>query len=502
MNNPDYIFETSWEVCNRVGGICAVLSTRAATMQTMFPDHVVFFGPDLGERSDQFFREDKRILARWKKPGNVRVGRWQVPGNPIAVLVDYQYLWPQKDEIYSWAWNHYGVQSHAAYGDYDDSSLFGYAVGEAMKSLQDALTKGNKKIQTVVQAHEWQTAFTLFFLKDRCPDIATIFTTHATGVGRSIAGNGKPLYEYFHNYYGDQMAAELGMVSKHSAEKQAAHVADCFTTVSEPTARECEQLLERRPDVVLPNGFEQDFVPKGKEFAARRQEARKALAEVANMRLSGLKRGVDAKKDYFIGISGRLEWRNKGIDVFLDAVSRLAHRWNGDEQVVAFVLVPYLDQPSFSHNERVHVVFVPYYLDGQDTLLNRTYYDTLIGLDVTVFPSYYEPWGYTPLESAAFSVPTITTTLSGFGQWARTLLKGKADHLTDGVCVLPRNDSNGLELIETISGELNDYLHLSADEKAAAGKAAAAVAKKTLWKNFFKYYLEAYKVASTRHSQS
>ena len=272
MNNPDYIFETSWEVCNQVGGICAVLATRSATMQTLFPDHVVFFGPDLGERSDQFFREDKRVLGRWQKPGNVRVGRWQIPGNPIAVLVNYQYLWPQKDEIYSWAWNHFGVQSHAAYGDYDDSAMFGYAVGEAMSSLQAALTKGDKKIKTVVHAHEWQTAFTLFYLKNRCPDIATIFTTHATGIGRSIAGNGKPLYDYFTAYNGDQMASELNMVSKHSAEKNAARVADCFTTVSEPTARECEQLLERRPDVVLPNGFEQDFVPKGKAFTACRQE--------------------------------------------------------------------------------------------------------------------------------------------------------------------------------------------------------------------------------------
>lgn len=501
MNNPDYIFETSWEVCNKVGGICAVLATRSATMQTLFPDHVVFFGPDLGERSDQFFREDKRILGRWQKPGNVRVGRWQIPGNPIAVLVNYQYLWPQKDEIYSWAWNHFGVQSHAAYGDYDDSAMFGYAVGEAMSSLQAALTKGGKKIKTVAHAHEWQTAFTLFYLKNRCPDIATIFTTHATGIGRSIAGNGKPLYDYFTAYNGDQMASELNMVSKHSAEKNAARVADCFTTVSEPTARECEQLLERRPDVVLPNGFEQDFVPKGKAFTACRQEARRVLAEVAGKRLH-LSRPIDPERDYFIGISGRLEWRNKGIDVFLDAVERLAYRWNGDEQVVAFVLVPYLDHPSFSHNERVHVVFVPYYLDGHDPLVQRTYYDTLIGLDATVFPSYYEPWGYTPLESAAFSVPTITTTLSGFGQWAKTLLKGKSDHLTDGVCVMTRTDSNGLELIEQLAGELNDYLHLSADEKAAAGKAAAAVAKKTLWKHFFKHYLEAYSVANTRHSQS
>ena len=279
MNNPDYIFETSWEVCNQVGGICAVLATRSATMQTLFPDHVVFFGPDLGERSDQFFREDKRVLGRWQKPGNVRVGRWQIPGNPIAVLVNYQYLWPQKDEIYSWAWNHFGVQSHAAYGDYDDSAMFGYAVGEAMSSLQAALTKGDKKIKTVAHAHEWQTAFTLFYLKNRCPDIATIFTTHATGIGRSIAGNGKPLYDYFTAYNGDQMASELNMVSKHSAEKNAAAAPAKGVAVEAPKMLTPNYINEKHsnatPLVATANGqllWEIDFntsVPPtpGREYA-------------------------------------------------------------------------------------------------------------------------------------------------------------------------------------------------------------------------------------------
>ena len=75
---PTYIFETSWEVCNRVGGIYAVLSTRAASMQQEHKDKVIFFGPDFGEHSNLTFKESKTLLKGWR-PKGVRVGRWQVP---------------------------------------------------------------------------------------------------------------------------------------------------------------------------------------------------------------------------------------------------------------------------------------------------------------------------------------------------------------------------------------------------------------------------------------
>ena len=261
---PDYIFETSWEVCNKVGGIYAVLSTRAATMQQKYPDRVFFFGPDLKETSDLYFRENKTLLRQWQTslPLKVRVGRWQVPGKPIAILVDFSPLWEKKNEIYGRVWERFGVSSMQAYGDYDESSLFGYAVGMVMHSLYNHLNASPQLFGSATVAHfnEWQTAFGLFYIRDYAPQIHTLFTTHATGIGRSIAGNGKPLYDYFEGYHGDQMAWELNMVSKHSAEKQAAWAADCFTTVSYITARECKQLLDKPVDIATPNGFEDSFV--------------------------------------------------------------------------------------------------------------------------------------------------------------------------------------------------------------------------------------------------
>ena len=480
MNTPDYIFETSWEVCNRVGGIYAVLSTRAASMQAEHPDKVFFFGPDFGAHSDIYFKEDKSLLKNWlssfdyEKSGisSVRIGRWKVPGEPIAILLKFDDLWPQKDAIYAWAWDKFQVQSHAAYGDYDESCLFGYAAGMVMESLYEFLTRQsrtprNSRIPSFcAHANEWQTAFSIFYLRDHCPKIATLFTTHATGIGRSIAGNGKPLYDYFEGYNGDQMAYELNMVSKHSVEKQAAHWADCFTTVSDITARECKQ----------------------QDFDVRREEAREALQKVAGKLLGG----VVPKNALLVGIAGRLEMKNKGIDVFASALDKLAqkiyHSDQPEREVVAFVMIPYLDRAP-ARKGKVSAVFVPYYLDGHDPLFGKTYYDLLIGLDVTVFPSYYEPWGYTPLESCAFHVPTITTSLAGFGVWASQ----QKDQY--GVIVIDRTDSNFDQVAEHIADDLLRFDRLSKEDKARARKEAEAVAKRADWKHFFKYYRKAYEIA-------
>ena len=492
MIQPDYIFETSWEVCNRVGGIYAVLSTRAASMQKEHPDKVFFFGPDFGAHSDIYFKEDKQLLKEWRlkiKELNipVRIGRWQVPGEPIAILLKFDSLWSRKDDIYAWAWNKFNVQSHAAYGDYDESCLFGYAAGMVMESLYNFLPSG----QFCMHANEWQTAFSIFYLQDHCPKIATLFTTHATGIGRSIAGNGKPLYDYFEGYNGDQMAQELNMVSKHSVEKQAAHHADCFTTVSYITARECKQLLDKEVDIETPNGFEPTYVPKGKAFDKRRQEAREALRRVAGEQLGG----VVPKDALFVCISGRQEWKNKGIDVFAAALDKLAqkiyHSDRPEREVIAFVMIPYLDRAP-ARKGKVSAVFVPYYLDGHDPLFGKTYYDLLIGMDVTVFPSYYEPWGYTPLESCAFHVPTITTSLAGFGEWAA---RQKEQY---GVVVIERNDSNFDEVADRIAEDLLRFDRLTDEQKQLARKEAAAIAKKADWKHFFQYYREAYNIALTK----
>jgi glycosyltransferase involved in cell wall biosynthesis len=283
------------------------------------------------------------------------------------------------------------------------------------------------------------------------------------------------------------------MVSKHSVEKQAAHWADCFTTVSDLTARECAQLLDKPVDIVTPNGFEPDFVPKGKAFATRRKAAREALRRVAGQQLGG----VVPEDATLLCIAGRQEWKNKGIDVFLTALDRLAqqvYHAGQKKHFVAFVTIPYLDRP-FVRNGNVSIVFVPYYLDGHDPLFGMTYYDLLIGMDITVFPSYYEPWGYTPLESVAFHVPTITTTLAGFGIWADQNSRDKDNTTFAPVTVIRRTDANYDEVANSIANKLFQWAQLPPEEQEKIHKAAAVIAKKAQWKQFFKYYRKAYEIA-------
>lgn len=290
---PDYLFEVSWEVCNLVGGIYTVLSTKAKTLQKINKDKNIFIGPDLWKgKESPYFIEMPSLLKEWKMQASnenlqVRVGRWNIPGKPVVILVDFSRMFDVRNELFTNMWNWYGVDSLYAYGDYDESCIFSYAAARVIESLYKYI--GGDNYNVVAHFDEWITGMGLLYVKHQLPKVATIFTTHATSIGRSIAGNNKPLYDYLAAYNGDQMASELNMVAKHSLEKAAAHNADCFTTVSDITARECTQLLERTPDVVTPNGFEENFVPKGVAYTQGRDAARAKLIKIAAS-LMGYKR--------------------------------------------------------------------------------------------------------------------------------------------------------------------------------------------------------------------
>lgn len=540
---PDYIFEASWEVCNKVGGIYTVLSTRANTLQAKFHDRVLFVGPDLWQgKENPLFTESDNLCSAWKEHAaekdnlSVRVGRWNVPGEPIVILVDFQPFFAKKNEIYTEMWNRFQVDSLHAYGDYDEASMFSYAAGKVVESFYRYNLTENDKV--IYQAHEWMTGMGALYLQAYVPEIATIFTTHATSIGRSIASNNKPLYDYLFAYNGDQMAQELNMQSKHSIEKQTAHYVDCFTTVSEITNNECKELLDKPADVLLLNGFEDDFVPKGATYIGKRKRARAAFLHVAGNLL-----GQELSDDtLIIGTSGRYEFRNKGIDVFLEAMNRLNRDKNLKKNVLALVSVPGwvgdcredllqrlksrekfttpLECPFITHwlhnmthdqvldmlkylgmgnrpEDKVKVIFIPCYLDGKDGIFNKLYYDLILGMDLTVYASYYEPWGYTPLESVAFYVPTVTTDLSGFGRWVNGL---KDQHgIDDGVEVLHRSDYNYSEVADGIKDTVSAFSAKTDAEVKAIRKRAGKVAEQALWKHFIQYYYEAYDFA-LRHA--
>lgn len=252
----DLLFETSWEVCNKIGGIYTVLSTKALELQKRFGDSLIFIGPDVWspETPSPTFIERKTLLGRASSKISlpygisIRTGRWDIPGSPSVVLVNFHGVFAELNRIYGEMWEQYGVDSLHAYGDYDESCAFAVASAIVIESLTSHLKTDPSKV--VAHFDEWTTGMGLLYLKSHLPQASTIFTTHATSIGRSICGNGKDLYRYFGGYDGDQMASELNMEAKHSLEKRAALNADCFTTVSEVTARECTQLLGVTPDVV------------------------------------------------------------------------------------------------------------------------------------------------------------------------------------------------------------------------------------------------------------
>lgn len=537
-NIPEYIFEASWEVCNIVGGIYTVLSSRAQTMVKKHGDKVIFIGPELWkETPNKVFKEDKKLYAAWREYAEkedklkVRIGRWQVPGKPIAILVEFTDLYACKDEIYAHMWQRYGVDSLHAYGDYDEACMFAYMTGKVIESFYKFYKLDS--VNVVAHFNEWMLGMGALYVNEHLPKVGTIFTTHATTVGRSIAANGKPLYNQLMKYNGDQMATELNVEAKHSLEKTTAHVVDCFTTVSGITARESKQLLGRNP-LVTPNGFEKGFIPKGKKYEEKRAVARETLMHVAE-RLLGYKLKKDA---LLVGTSGRYEYRNKGLDVFVDVLAKLRNVKQLKREVVAFIMVPawvkgpredLIDQlnkkqsdvkpliePYITHwlhnmeedkiinqmkyldihnakDDKVKIIFVPSYLKGDDGIFNMPYYDLLIGLDLTVFPSYYEPWGYTPHESIAFSVPTITTSLAGFGLWMYR--EGDERGMDDGAEVIVRDDYNFVEASSDICNRIYEMTIKTKEQEDKLRKKALERANFADWEHFFKFYEEAYNMA-------
>ncbi len=530
---PDHLFEVSWEVCNKVGGIHTVIATKALTVNSKMGDKYMLIGPDLShEGGNPEFEEDQDLLRSWRQSLyadglRVRVGRWNVAGKPIVILIDFTSIFSKKDEVLKDLWDSYNVDSLSGQWDYVESILFGYVSGMVIESYVDHFCSSTDKV--AAHFHEWMTVSGGLYLRKNSPYVATLFTTHATVMGRCIAGNRLPLYSDLNKFNADELARQFNVAAKHSIEKVAASFHDAFLTVSEITAAECKALLGREVDCVTPNGFENDFVWEGDEYSAKRAEARAKMISVAEATLQT----KFAAEPMIIGTSGRYEYRNKGVDLFLESLKALAADPTLDREVLAYITVPagnfgarvdlkahlensespidpaqskfsthYLEHPHWdsvlssindsplaSADSKVKVIFVPTYLNGRDGIFNLSYYEMLAGIDLTVYPSYYEPWGYTPLESVAFSIPTITTTLAGFGVW----VNGLSRH--DGVEVIKRDDYNDGAVIGDIADSIRRFASVNEARMVELRASAKQVANTALWENLFASYEEAYSVA-------
>lgn len=531
MKPPRTLFEVSWEVCNKVGGIHTVVTTKALLLRELLGDGHVVIGPwllghDGGPRDFEPETGHEDYASACRAAGiPVRVGRWNVPGRPRAILVQFSGLYERKDAILAGLWERHGVDSLTGGWDYVEPVLFGYAAGEAIRIWREQQPR-EQADGMVAQFHEWMTAAGLLHLKDEAPAIGTVFTTHATVLGRALSSGGTPPLEGLGKRAPADAAAELGVRAKHSLEAVAARAADSFTTVSALTAAEAERLLGRRADPLTPNGIDLavlDAHAAGTTPAA----ARARLHSVAEAFL-----GAPVGDAAFAAISGRYEFHNKGIDLLLDAAAEL--RQSPGRSLVLFVLVPAgatglrrsvrdrlhhgapaagpighcthrLNDPDGDpvlqrlralgvHNQpgdRLRVIQVPVYLQPGDEIFDLPYEAALAGFDFTCFPSFYEPWGYTPVESLARGVPTITSDWAGFGRWL-------LDH--DGedpaaARVLRRAGRSDVDARRDLTAMLEEWLAAPADPARAARCRAAA--DQVAWRSLIVHQSAAFQAALT-----
>ncbi|MDO5483299.1 MAG: alpha-glucan family phosphorylase, partial [Desulfovibrionaceae bacterium] len=523
---PVTLFEVSWEVCNKVGGIYTVVSSKALQAVDNFGEDYFLLGPCL-QNNPGFEETDEHIwdslrLALNARNLKCRLGRWNIPGRPKAILVEFDKRYASNQLLYD-LWKNFGVDSLSGGWDYIEPVMFSSACGEVIATIHEALVQplGGR---SVAHFHEWMCGAGLLMLKKRAPAIGTVFTTHATMLGRALAGTGRDIYSNLRSINPANEAAAHNITAKWSMESTSAREADAFTTVSPITGEESSVFLGRQPDVITLNGLDMRVIP---DYSEKRDVPLAQREKVLTA----------AEATRIFAISGRYELHNKGIDIFLEALARAEKSLAGtDTTILALCLAmgghtgPNMDAIEgragtsdnglpfvCSHHawnapqdpiinacrrlglnnqaeNRVKVIFVPAMLDGHDGFLNMPYEDVIAACDMGFFPSWYEPWGYTPQESAAWSVPTLTTDLSGFGMWAYDFAQ-QAGMSQQGVVVMPRRGSNNEQSVAALHQNVLNAATASEDVLNGWRKDARDLAEQTSWSHFYSHYLQAFEKA-------
>jgi glycogen(starch) synthase len=589
--NADILFETSWEVCNKVGGIFTVIQSKILPMKEYYGDNYYLIGPYFPKKAWGIFEEHvvpehcKGAFEKLKQEGiEVHCGTWITKGNPNTLLVDFSNFSAQKDDIKRKLWDWYRIDSlKTEWFDFDEPVVWAYAVGRLLEELSRAY--GDKKI--VAQFHEWLSGAALLYLKHQNARIGTVFTTHATTLGRSLAMQERDIYEQLEQINPDAEAQKLGpsVWAKHMVEKQSAQNAGVFTTVSEITGIEASHFLGRKPEVLTLNGLDMSKFPSFEEASLKHKLFKNRIKQFLMYYFFPYSNfDIDNTLIYFI--AGRYEFHDKGVDVFIKALGKLNDLLKAEKcgkTVVAFFWIPgnvrairpeLLESKTFFNDvkhsiddvhEDVHsnllqllisgkeitnksllgeeflqelkpklkrlarsglpplsthflfdedtdlimnalksvgldngaddvvkVVFYPIYLSGADGLLDTSYYESMQGSHLGVFPSYYEPWGYTPLEAAALGVSSLTTDLSGFGQYiCKECTQGKYP----GIFVLPRFKKSTDEIVNALTDMMSQFAHFSAKERIENKIMAQKIAATADWKIFIERYIEAHNLA-------
>lgn len=579
------LFEVSWEVVNKVGGINTVIKTKADVINRYYP-YYYLIGPyfeqnyKLEVTPKALPKEFVLVASDLEKNYGIRLyyGTWEIKGKPNVILIDFKELFNRKNEIKKNLWDWYNVDSLFSQFDFDEPVVWSYAVGLFLEAIS--------KVQgfAVAHFHEWLSGAALLYLKHQnVKNIATVFTTHATMLGRSIAGNNLPLYEMLEEINAYDYAKKFGIIDKYSMELACAKNADIFTTVSEITGYEAEKLLFRKPDVITYNGIDLSKYPTFEEISVKHTKFREEIREFLKIYFYPYYY-FDLKESLTFFTSARYEYHNKGIDVLIKALGNLNKiliEKNINKNIICFFFIPrdnegikpeiidaktrykkvknfvedYIseiqkniideiisgNQPNveeilpselkenikvlflkfkkeglpplttnifdeskdpiinaFKENnllnrkeDKVKVIFYPLYLTGFDGLLDLRYNDAVLGTHLGIFPSYYEPWGYTPVETMVLGVPAITSDLAGFGEY----MKDKIYGTHPGLFILKRKKLNDEQIAENLTKILLEYSLKKRHERVLHKMNAKALAEFSDWNELITKYIEAHNLA-------
>lgn len=583
----DILIECSWEVCNKVGGIYTVVTSKAAQVLSHYKEGYFLIGPYFPQKIPGQFQEEampdhiKEALCPLESQGiRCHYGKWLIQGEPQAILLDTEGMRHRLNDIKKELWDRFQVDSLNAGSDYDDPVLWSYASGMVIEALANSFQ--GKRV--AAQFHEWLSAAGLLYLQGHCPQVGTVFTTHATVLGRALANSAVDLYDQLDSLNPDEEARKHNTIPKHTIEKAAAHTADVFTTVSEITGIEAEHLLGKKPDILLPNGLDLSKFPIFEELLLKHKNHRDKIREFL-MAYFFPYYGFDLTQSLLYFLVGRYEYRAKGIDITIRALgilNKLLREENAKKTVIVFIFVPagirnikpeiienktyfndiretleeskseieqnilyglaqekkitqdqlftkeFLSEvhkkvarfkkeglpPLCTHDlqdgndaisqalhqeglhnrkeDRVKVIHYPIYLDGADGLLDLAYYESMQGCHLGIFPSYYEPWGYTPLEAGALGVPSVTTDLSGFG---RFLEKQDRAGGHPGIYLLKRFQKSDEEAVSQLVDFMHCFSNLSREERVKDKVESRRLAGTVDWSLLVQHYLDAQNLA-------
>jgi glycogen synthase len=590
------LVEAAWEVCNQVGGIYTVIRSKVPRMIEKWGDKYCLLGPNVSPSVSAIFDPTadfndpfgQTVLKMRRMGFDVQYGRWLISGRPKVVLFNLQSAWHQLSEVKFELWEHHDIPTGDGDTLMDQVIIFGHLIRIFLQELAEQ--EKNKTPKILVHLHEWMAATAIPKLRRKESQLRITFTTHATLLGRYLAGNDPHFYEHLPYYDWLKECRHFGIEAQTRIERAAAHGSHIFTTVSEVTGRECEYLLGRKPNLILPNGLNIERFIALHKFQNLHQEYKESIQKFIMGHFFS-HYSFDLDKTLYFFTSGRYEYKNKGFDLTLEALSRLNWKlknMKSDMTVVMFFItkqpytsispkvlesravmeeirktcdaiaeevreklfnsaaasldykLPYLNEfvsdywrlrlrrtlqtwqskgnpPMVTHDlvnpqrdeimnfaqtakltnhadDPVKIIYHPDFISPMNPLFGIEYADFVRGCHLGVFPSYYEPWGYTPLECVASGVPAVTSDLSGFGNYVQETLP---NHNDSGIYVSERQNLSFEAQAEELAEIMLRFVRLSRKERINLRNRVEASAEHFDWKNLAEHYDMAYTLAIT-----